>query len=120
MTLTALLNRPLTIVRRSPGDTTDEFGNRVPVETFVEAVGELQQQQRAEPVAEGEMSDARWILFLPAGTTIGTGDAVICDGERFELVGEPWPARNPRTRLKSHVEATLRRTSGADDEETGS
>lgn len=115
MTLTALLNRPMTIVRRSAGATADEFGNIIDVEVAEDVFGELQQQQRSEPVAEGELSDTRWILFLPAGTELGTGDAIVCDGHIYELVGNPWDVRNPRTQDESHVEATLRRTSTADE-----
>lgn len=113
MTLTALLNRPMTIVRRSVGTTTDEFGNIIAAEVAEDVYGELQQQQRSEPVAEGELSDTRWMVFLPAGTELGTGDAIVCDGHIYELVGDPWDVRNPRTQLQSHVEASLRRTSTA-------
>lgn len=116
MTLAALLNRSLTIVRRSASGDTDDFGNDIPTETLVQAVGELQQRQRAEPGAEGELSDTQWALFLPAGTDITTGDAIVCDGEIYELIGDPWQARNPRTQQQSHIECTLRRTTSAGDE----
>lgn len=121
MTLTALLNRPLTLVRRSAttGDT-DAFGNVIPGETLVPAVGELQQSRRDEPDRGGELSDAHWTLFLPAGTDVETGDGVIVDGQLYEFVGDPWQARNPRTRLPSHIECSLRRTSQGGDEVTGS
>ncbi len=113
--MTALLNRSLTIVRRSPG-STDGYGGEIAAETLVEAFGEMQQQRRDEAPAEGEVSDTRWLLVLPAGTDIDTGDAVIVDGQVFELVGAPWEARNPRTLAPSHVECTLRRTATADEE----
>lgn len=121
MTLTSLLNRSLTLVRRSTvsGDT-DAFGNVIPTETLVDVVGELQQQRLDEPAEAGELSDTRWVLFLPAGTDIDTGDAVIADGQIYEVIGDPWQARNPRTQLPSHVECQLRRTAGAGDEVTGS
>lgn len=105
----------MTLVRRSAGAVTDDFGNIISTETSEAVYGELQQQQRTEPLAEGELSDTRWILFLPAGTELGTGDAVICDGHIFELIGDPWAVRNPRTMLESHVEVTLRRTDSADE-----
>lgn len=110
--LSALLNRPLTIINRTDDGDEDEYGNAVPAEAFVDVVGELQQQRRDEPDAEGETSDTRWLLVLPAGTVIGTGDGVICDGEAFEVVGAPWMARNPRTGAVSHIEASIRRTAG--------
>jgi hypothetical protein len=110
--LTDLLNRPITIVSRTDGDATDEYGNEIPDEAMTSTVGELQQERRDEPGASGETSDTRWLLVVPAGTVINTGDAVIVDNEVYEVVGAPWPARNPRTGTTSHVEASLRRTAG--------
>lgn len=110
MSLTDLLNLPVTIVRRTMGEGFDP----VPTESLVETFGELQQTARAEPVGEGELSVTTWLLVLPAATDVRTGDAVIADGATYEVIGSPWEARNPRTQFASHVEATLRRT--ADDE----
>lgn len=112
--LSTLLNRPCTITRRSFGDEVDERGDYIATESAVETVCELQQKQRSEPEDQGELSDTTWLLILPAGTAIDTGDAVTMTdtGEEFEMVGDPWPARNPRTRAESHVEATVRRTAG--------
>jgi hypothetical protein len=109
MSLATLLNRPVRIVRRSAGGE-DEYGDDTYVETIVETVGELQQRQRTEPLAEGELSSTEWLLVLPAGTDIDTSDRVLVDNQFFEVVGEPWPARNPRTQTESHVEATVKRT----------
>lgn len=118
MPIDLLMNRPVTIVNRTDGDAVDEYGNEIPDEAATSTVGELQQQQRTEPGDAGETSDTRWLLMLPAGTVVNTGDAVIVDSEVYEVVGAPWPARNPRTQTVHHVEATLRRTSG--DEGDGS
>ena len=116
MPLAQLLNRPCTITRRSQSAETDEYGNAVPTEDVAATVCELQQRQRDESADQGEVSDTEWLLVLPAGTAIRTGDSVSIDGEDFELVGDPWSARNPRTGLESHIEATLRRTAGTDEE----
>lgn len=113
MTLSQLLNRPMTLILRSDTGDEDAYGNDVPDETFVEVAGELQQQRRTEPADAGETSLTDWLLILPAGTLLNTGDAVICDGQVYEVVGAPWAARNPRTGAESHVEATVRRTAGA-------
>lgn len=115
MTLTALLNRSVTLVRRSPSGAVDEFGGDIATETLVETVGELQQQRRDEPGDAGEMSDTRWLLILPAATDIDTGDGVVCDGLIFEVVGAPDPLRNPRKMTASHVEVTLRRVATSDE-----
>lgn len=115
MTLSALLNRSVTLIRRLPSVDTDVYGNEIPGEDLVETVGELQQRRREEPGGAGEVSETDWLLVLPAGTDLRTGDAVEVDGMLYELIGDPWAARNPRTGEESHVEATLRRTAGAED-----
>lgn len=100
----------MTILGRSAG-SDDGYGNLVPTITEVETVGELQQVRREE----GEVSDTHWLLILPADSEIDTGDAVSIEGRTYELIGDPWFARNPRTQLLSHVECTLRRTAGSED-----
>src|SRR5689334_17240639 len=113
--LATLLNRPVTITRRLPSSDTDGYGNEIPDEDTVETVCELQQQQRTEPGDEGELSSTRWLAIFPAGTDLRTGDAIEVDGATYEVFGDPWPARNPRTRAESHVEATVVRTAGSED-----
>lgn len=112
MPLSTLLNRPVTIIRRYPSASKDAYGKRIMSEKHTETVGELQQIQRDEQALQGETSDTDWLLILPAGTTIDTGDRVEIDPDVYEVIGAPWPARNPRTQAESHVEATLRRTAG--------
>ncbi len=119
MALQDLLNRPVTLISRAApddADDVDEYGNDLPDEPTTQTVCELQQLQRTEPVAAGELSSSDWLLILPAGTPARTGDAAIVDGQIYELVGDPWIARNPRTRQASHIECTVRRTAGTDDE----
>lgn len=115
MSLAQLINRDCILVQRTEDGTTDELGNEIPAETHVQTVCELQQQRRTEEEDQGEVSEADWLLVLPAGTDIDTGDSVIVDGNEYELIGAPWPARNPRTRAESHIEATVRRTAGPED-----
>lgn len=115
MSLARLINRPCRIIRRTESGETDAFGNPVMTVTEIETVCELQQRRREEHDEHGELSDTLWNLFLPAGTAFRTGDAVEVDGDEYEAVGDPWHARNPRTRQESHVEATVRRTAGTGD-----
>lgn len=114
MALSQLLNLPVTILRRS-GGTDDGYGNLVPGEDDVGTVGELQQVRREEAGGAGELSDTEWLLILPPDAEINTGDAISIEGRHYELIGDPWVARNPRTQAISHVECTLRRTAGAED-----
>jgi hypothetical protein len=114
--LASLINRKCTIFRRSPSGSSDDYGNAIKTETAVETLCEIQQRSRDERDDQGELSDTLWNAYFPAGTALRTGDEVRVDGiGYFELVGDPWPARNPRTQAESHLEATLRRTAG--DEE---
>lgn len=122
MALINLLNRPVALtIRRRPSDPElDEYGNEIPDEQLVQTVCELQQTRRSEPGGEGELSQTDWLLILPAGTLARTGDTAIVDDQEYELIGDPWIARNPRTQVISHIECTVRRTAGADDEAQGS
>jgi hypothetical protein len=109
MSLANLLTLPVAIVHREASGVLDEFGNDVPTEMLTQTVGELQQVKREEPATEGEVAVTTWDLFLPAATAIATGDAVIAGGAIYEVIGDPWDARSPRTGLPHHVEASLRR-----------
>lgn len=113
--LSQLLNRPCIIVRTLETGTTDDYGNLVPDEDAIDTVCELQQQGRSEPT--DDLSVTNWLLILPPGTRLRTDDYVIVDSERYELVGDPWVVRSPRTQQEAHVEATVKR---AGTEEVGS
>lgn len=114
MTLSQLINRPCTLVYRTDTGDTDELGNVIPSETRVDAVCEVQQDRREEPGDAGEVSDTRWSGYFLPGVDLRTADAVQVEGiGTFELIGDPWPARNPRTETEEHVEATLRLVRGA-------
>jgi len=119
VSLASLISKPCQIIRRLPGTTTDEYGRDIPNEVIVDTVCEIQKMPRrteGEAPAEDELSDTLWHLFLPSGTEIRTGDAVIFEGWRYEMVGDPWDARTGSPRVW-HVEATLRRTAATGDED---
>lgn len=113
MTLTTLINRPCTITHRTWDGAADRYGSKLPVETDVVTVCELQQRQRNERDDAGETIDSSWLLVLLPETVIAAGDtvSVVGDGE-FEVHGEPWVSRNPRTQIVSHIEATVKRAAG--------
>lgn len=111
--LSQLINRPCTITRRGESGEQDDYGNEEPSVAQVDTVCDIQQVRRTE-LDDAEVSDTTWLLFLPPDTAIDTGDQVTIDdtGETFEMAGDPWPVRNPRTGVESHVEATVRRVAG--------
>ena len=115
MTLTQLLNQTVTITRRTASGQRDDYGNEINTETETVTVGELQQTQRSEPATQGELAVTTFLLILPADTSIDTGDRVTVGSYTYEVIGAPWQARNPRTQVNSHVEATVKRTTGSEE-----
>lgn len=113
MSIASLINRPCTLFHRTGRTTINRDGDEVPEFGAIDTVCELQQQRTAENAEE--IADARWVAFFLPGETVSSGDRLGVDGDVFEVEGDPWNARNPRTRQASHVEATLRRTAGAAD-----
>jgi hypothetical protein len=120
MSIDELINRPCTVTRHLEGDDHDAYGDEIPDDVEVATVCELQGQSGYREESEGVVSDTRWNLFLPAGTEISSGDTVTVDGCAYEVEGDPWPARNPRTHEQSHVEAVVRRTAAPADLPEGS
>lgn len=117
--LSHLLTRTCTIISRSASGDIDDYGNDVQGETVTQTTCDIQQRQRDEPGDQGEVSATGWLLILPAGTALRTGDSVVIDGaQEYEVVGDPWAAYSPLTQAVHHVEATVARVAG--DEETGS
>lgn len=113
MSLARLINRPCTLRHRTGGTGIDRDGNEVPEVVEIATVCEVQQRQRREDA--DEIGDARWIAFFLPEVEVGAGDELVVDGVTFQIEGDSWHARNPRTRQPSHIEATLRRTAGAGD-----
>jgi hypothetical protein len=113
--ISSLITRECSIIRRAESGTTDELGNDIPSEVVTASYWELQQRRRDEPSDQGELSDTTWDAFFRSGTDLDTSDSVVDGptGEQYELVGDPWEVRNPRTGVESHVQATVRRAAGA-------
>lgn len=107
------MNRPCTLIQRLASSTSDDYGNEIPDEAEVETFCELQQRSREEPVLEGQnISATEWRVFFRPGLDVQTGDALIVEGAEYELVGEPWVVRNPRTGTESHIEASVELVEG--------
>jgi hypothetical protein len=112
--LDKLLNQTAWVIWRSEGEDEDDYGNREPVEVQAEVRCEVQQRRRDES-AEGSVAEGDWLGVFFGDLELDNTDAVIVEGlGTFELVGDPWPAKNPRTGIVEHVEATLRRVAGAE------
>jgi hypothetical protein len=114
-----LLKTPCTVLRRAVTGN-DEFGDSVKESTEVETRCALQPGGRVgggrlEHDKHGEISDEIWALYLPIGTEIDTGDAVVVNRKKYELVGDPWNAEEGSPAMW-HVEATVRRTAAPGDD----
>lgn len=117
MSLATLLSRPVLITHRLPSTSLDAYGGEIPDEQLIETVGQLQQKARTEPPTEGELSVTDWTLFLPVDTLLRTGDTItmLDEGQDYEVIGDPENMRMGSPAVH-HVEATVRRTAGSDDE----
>lgn len=114
MSITRLLNRPCTIVNHDKTGEEDKYGDPITEPIEIQTVCELQQRDRDEH--DDAIADSSWLLVLPAGTDVRSTSSVKVDGVTYELVGEPWPARNPRTQAESQIECAVRRSEGGDEE----
>jgi hypothetical protein len=111
--VTELINRTCQVVRRSASETTDAYGNEILGESIVETVCEIQQQRTGEQ--DDAVAQTDWVGFFLPGESLDSGDAVLLDMSEFEVIGDPWPVRDPFTQTESHVEARLKRTAGSED-----
>ncbi len=113
------LMMPVMILRRVGSGEEDEYGNETskPEEIVGKAViQKAQRRAQEEQGTEGEVSDTLWNGYFPTGTVLKTSDAIRSEaGKVFELVGDPWDAREGSPSMW-HLEANLRRVAGAGDE----
>jgi hypothetical protein len=107
VTLSSLLVQDV-IVRRNAAATTDAEGNTTrPADDDVTYRGRLGQQAAVETLTGSPTTEqVRWLLYLPAGATIGPRDRVVVDGVTYEVDGQPYRALDG-TGAEHHVEARL-------------
>lgn len=99
-----LLTRPATLLERQPAGE-DGYGDQTFKVVSRDVVCELQWAGSREEHEDGTQVST-WRLWLPAEAADLRGwDAVRTDDGVYELNGDPWPVRHPRTGLTHHVEA---------------
>ena len=115
MSVLELLSHPATIIVRTPDPANaDEYGNPGSIETEFPTLAEIQQESATETNSDA-VETTTWRVFLPPDAptrgwnALQIEDGSIEGGSRFELEGDAWQVRNPRTGLISHVEARVRR-----------
>jgi len=112
MSAERMMKTPCTVIQRVPTGETDRHGDAVTKPVEVETRCSLQKVRGTEHESGGEVSDTAWLLSLPWGIELDAGAAVRVQGHQYEVVGEPWNAEEG-SRSLWHVEADVRRTSGA-------
>lgn len=129
MSLPALLNQPCTFTIPTASGEADRAGVPADDVATVTGFGYFEQKQATDQTGVQSSDEQRWLaMVLPTGTTGDdtSGDVVdlaeVLNARAtvepeglgvFQLVGEPWPVRNPRTRQVAHLEFEMRKvTSG--------
>ena len=106
--LARLLTRPCTLVRRVPSDP-DVYGDPTWSEAHTDTLCYAEQSVASEPSDPHYQAD-EWRVLLDSTAVVDGLDAVVIDGLRFEVIGPPWMAKDPRTNADHHVELRARRT----------
>jgi hypothetical protein len=106
-----LLNDPVTVVRRDPGDP-DRYNQPEIIETRT-TVGAHVVRIRTHDVPEaiGNVVTDIIDVFLPANTTIDDVYAIEVKGETYEVYGRPAWAWNPRLKANEYVLVRCRNVS---------
>ena len=134
MSIERLLTIPCALVERRVlrdelGEPiTDDFGNEIVdiVSVVVDADGNpllcrYEPARRTERDAAGEISEDRGRVWLLPGLDVRHVDAVDVNGVGvLEVVGEPGQWIGPRHPRNDHIELTVERTAGGEDDEGGS
>lgn len=106
------LSLPCTILSRVTSGASDAYGDEIRTEVEADTFCEL--QHRGSQEGDDQVAGTSWLLILPAETEIDQDDGVLVEDVLYEVDGEPWKVRNPRTSVVSHIEARLIRTAGPD------
>lgn len=126
---TRLLRQWVLVEHVTQDGPPDGMGDPTEESTWSRFRGYAWQQTETETTGNQIIESEQWRLALvrSAAGHIDAGDRVIVDGqldgpngttgipvpgigETFEVAGEPWPAKNPRTLLVEYVEAKLERS----------
>lgn len=103
-----LFTQPVVLHRREPGPP-DAYGDPTWVDFTEDALCYAEQASASEPGDPNYQAD-EWRFVFDESVGLDGVDAIDKDGSRFEVIGPPWPAYNPRTRTVHHVELRARAT----------
>lgn len=103
----------VTIVRRIPAGR-DEYGN----DKFTDQTEDIPlvvvaPANSSEIISFTEQTDDTVMLYFPTGTDISYLDAVLIDGDKYEVQGNPQGFLSPFSGHSSPVQVRVHRVSGA-------
>lgn len=104
-------NQAITVVTRTPS-TKDAYGVASESESQTAVTGcSVQPGRSSEKVTDTDLVQTHWTLFAPPGTQLGEADAVIYNGAKYEVDGDPmvW---SDHLGQPHHLHAHLRRVTG--------
>lgn len=120
-----LLRTPILVERVTQTGPPDEMGDPTEESTWLRFLGYVWQASSTETGSNGVIVTDQYQIALvrSANGLIHAGDRIVASGElddlgvpvpdvgeTYEVDGEPWPARNPRTQLIEYVQGRLVRT----------
>jgi hypothetical protein len=100
----------VTIVNRTPTGTQDAYGNDQYSEVQVDVPGcSVQPANSRENLSFGDQLTSSIVVFVPFGTDISYIDAVIWDGDEYEVNGVPdtWTSPFTGNVAPIRIDATL-------------
>lgn len=109
--MTAPFARTVTLIRRTKG-TPDSFGNDTWTEANVSVKAVVGIVNGGEQEQGRDTSTKTCPVYLPAGTAVAHIDAVLIDGERWEIQGTPTVYQHALTGWTPGVEINCRRVTG--------
>jgi hypothetical protein len=109
--MSAGFTKTVTLVRRTKGPV-DKFGNDTFVDSASPVVAVVGIINGGEQVQGRDTATMRVPLYLPPGTVVTHLDAVIMDGERWEIDGVPTRYQHALTGWTPGVEINCRRVTG--------
>lgn len=119
-----LLRQPVVLEHVDQDGDPDDMGDPEETKTWTLFRGYAWWDGASESTANEHISDGRWRFALEpsAADQVAAGDRLIVDGELddegnlvpdvgtvFEVYGEVWTAKNPRTLRVEYVHGALRR-----------
>lgn len=107
----SLFSQAVTIENRTASDTPDAYGNDQYTTSSTSGAAWYEPRASSEnTAARDQVVDGLW-LYLPLGSTIRATSAVIVDGIRYEVDGEP--GRQPGgLAVEGYVKVALTRVQG--------